>query len=105
MPNETGMKRFFGTPTRRVEPQREDPTTEPTTPVAQPKVDAGKAGTISTDEYSSLTTMIDKYGPEMVINKIGKICKKRADGLKREYAKSKLAKTYDEIATLIESQF
>lgn len=112
--------RFFGAVGLKPMEQPAEPTPKPVAPKveAQPlttqtksngddsgaaNVKSGKGGTVTPDEFKSLEAMVNKYGPEIVALKIAKICKKKSEDIKHEYAKSRIAAGYDEIATAIEN--
>lgn len=66
---------------------------------------AGKAGTISNEEFAALEVMVNKYGPETIALKVAKVCKKKADTLAHEYAASAVAASFKRVANSIKGLF
>lgn len=70
-----------------------------------PVTTTGKAGTIKAEEFSALTALVAAYGPEVVIQKVGKICMKKADSLMHEYPSSAVGAAYKSLAAKIKATF
>lgn len=68
-------------------------------------VTTGKSGTIKVEEFNALTALVATYGPEVVIQKVGKICMKKAESLLHEYPSSAIGATYKALASKIKSTF
>ena len=125
---EKRMNRFFGQGTMRQVDQPAEPirtqqvarreaVTQAPAPTPQPiktaqpettssvTEEAGKVGTITSEEFKFLQAMVDKYGPELIISKVGKMLKRRADELKREFTRSIVAKAYEDLYNKIEGLF
>lgn len=61
----------------------------------------GKAGTMSVEDFESLTSMSSAYGETLLATKVAKICSKRAAPLLREYSGSALGNAYSSVASKI----
>ena len=95
---------FFGE--RQMRPMPVTPTpTQTRTEELNTTTQLGRGGTITTDEFASLETMVNKYGPEVVIQKVAKICKKKADTFAHEYLASAIGAAYKSISDKINSVF
>lgn len=58
----------------------------------------GKGGTLSPEDFESLTAMATASGPKLLAAKVAKICLKKAETYKHEYANSTLGTAYAGIA-------
>lgn len=61
----------------------------------------GKSGTVTPEEFELLEAAVSQWGARLVASKIAKICSKKAEALKHEYALSPVAAAYADIASKI----
>jgi phenylacetate-coenzyme A ligase PaaK-like adenylate-forming protein len=63
----------------------------------------GKPGTITPAEYDSLKSMVGKFGAKLLVQKVAKICSKRAEHFKHEYPSSSIGAAYGTASSRINS--
>jgi predicted anti-sigma-YlaC factor YlaD len=59
----------------------------------------GKGGTLSPEHFETLSEMVAASGAKLLATKVAKICLKKSEALKHEYANSSIAAGYAGVAT------
>ena len=62
---------------------------------------AGRSGTITPEEYTSLKTMASRYGAKLLAQKVAKVCLKRSAWFKHENPNSMVGVAYASLASKI----
>ena len=68
-----------------------------------PENNVGRGGTLAVEDFESLESMASLYNEKVLASKVAKICSKRADYLKHEYAGSSISLAFASTASKIKT--